>query len=131
MARDKRKAPPPPPMAAEEENPDLIPDMVPDLDGQPEAQEEIPPVQPPKPAPKKKIKVRAIAPGFIHSERKQLLPSGHPQEFFEVHEHQLGKWMECQDPVEQRKHLARLEAKRRRINAESVKFDQEDRAAVD
>jgi hypothetical protein len=114
-----------------EENPDLIPDLVPDLDGAAEEQEELPPVAPPKPSVKKKIKVRALAPGFIHSERKQLLPEGHPHEWFEIHPHQLGKWMECQDPVEQRKHVAAQEAKRRRINAEAVRMDEEDRAAVE
>lgn len=88
-----------------------------DLDGSSEldvAAEELP-VAPPKPVARKKLKVVANRHGYIFSERKV------PGDEFEVHEHELGSWMDCMDPVEQKKHVARVSAKKKAVNARAVK----------
>jgi hypothetical protein len=109
---------PAPPKAALEDNPELAMDPIMDLDGQPEldaASEDMPAeVVIPKPVSKKKLKVTANMPGFIHSERKAV------GQKFEVHEHELGSWMDCDDPVEHKKHLARIAEKKKKVNQKSI-----------
>lgn len=108
MARQPKM--PAPPKAALADYPELEQPAVSDLDGQPEldaASEEMPmPVEMPKPVSKKKIKVTANRAGFIHQERKGA------GDKFEVHEHELGSWMDCDDPLEHKKHVARMAAKK-------------------
>ena len=97
-----------------------------DLDGAElaAANEEMP-VEIPKPLPKKKIKVVANRPGFIFSERKNV------GDKFEVMQHELGSWMDCEDPHEQKQHLLRLKAKKQKVNAGAIRDQDKSIAAVE
>lgn len=116
MSRNKMPAPPSANLeAGEHEKEPVI-----DLDGQPEldaASEEMPQPAPPAPKPvsKRMIKVRALRAGFIHNERKV------EGDKFEVTEKELGSWMECMDPLEQKRHSERITAKRKAVNARGVR----------
>lgn len=118
MAKQNSRMPPPPNKAALEDNPELLQDSVRDLDGQPEldaGSEDMPSeVEIPKPVSKRKLKVVANRQGFIYQERKA------EGDEFEVHEHELGSWMDCKDPLEHKKHLARISAKKKGINKRAV-----------
>lgn len=59
---------------------------------------------------KKKLKVKALRAGFIHHERKI------EGDLFEVTQDELGSWMECQEPLEQKKHVERTMAKKKKAN---------------
>ncbi len=126
MARDKSKMPPPP-QAVVEDHPELLEAPVNDLDGQPEleaASEDMPEeVVIPKPVSRRKLKVVATRAGFIHQERKV------EGSRFEVMEHELGSWMDVEDPVEQKKHLARIAEKKKRANRKAVADDKREIAA--
>ncbi len=85
-----------------------------------EANRKMPPLPPSKPAmeqsdpdaidglktiagaPKKGIEVRALRKGFIHQDRKE------EGDVFIVEPSQLSEWMECTDPVHQKKHEAEM-----------------------
>lgn len=84
-----------------------------DLDAANEAEPVAAPVTP-KPAAKKRLKVRALRAGFIHQERKV------ENDKFEVYPNELGSWMECEDPVEQKRHLERLAAKKKKANQRGI-----------
>lgn len=126
MARNQSRMPLPP-KAVVDQHPELEPQPVHDLDGHPEldaADESMPEeVVIPKPVSKKKLKVTANRFGFIHQERKN------PGDKFEVMERELGSWMDCDDPVEQKKHLARLVEKNRKVNKQAEKEQEEELAA--
>lgn len=111
----KSQMPPPPGMEVESPESPVL-----DLDGFPEAPAvvEPPPVVIPPPVVKRKLKVVANRPGFIHSERKNA------GDKFEVTEKELGSWMDCEDPQQQKMHLARMKDKKRKVNASAVR-DQE------
>ena len=78
-----------------------------------ENKQEMPPLPPPpdhtggekeKSAPKKNgIEVKALQPGFFKQHRKAMGDVFLIQTF-----EQLGSWMECTDPVMQKKHLAAM-----------------------
>lgn len=110
-----------------EDNPELAEAPINDLDGQPEldaaTEDEPEEVVIPKPVSKKKHKVVANRAGYIHNERKVA-----GQEF-EVHEHQLGSWMDCKDPVMHKKHLANIKAKTQKINKKAIAEQEEENAA--
>lgn len=115
MSEGKSQMPPPPGMEVESPEAPVL-----DLDGHAEVVAPVPapPVEIPKPPSRKKIKVVANRPGFIHSVRRAA------GDKFEVTEGELGSWMDCEDPMEQKKHLARIADKKRKINAKSIR-DQE------
>jgi hypothetical protein len=99
-----------------------------DLEGSPDldaAHEEMPTVEPPKPRSNRTIKVTANRAGFIHQHRKVA------GDKFEVHEHQLSDWMDCDDPVEHKKFKQRHEAHRRAVNAAAIAEDKRDKEAVE
>ena len=102
---------PPPPKAVDHS--DSL-QGVPDLGDLDVASEEMP-VAKPAPLLKKKLKVVANRAGFIFQERKVA------GDKFEVHEHELGSWMDCEDPVEHKKHVKRLQDKKKKINSQAVK----------
>lgn len=74
----------------------------------------------PKPMSKKKISVRALRAGWIHNERKV------ENDRFDVSPQELGSWMECLDPVEQKKHLANIAAKKKLANHKAIKDHERD-----
>jgi hypothetical protein len=128
MAKNNSRMPAPPNKAVLEDNPEAAPQPVLDLDGNSEdldAASEPAPVAIPKPLPKKKIKVEANRAGFIHNHRKV------GGDKFEVYEHELGSWMDCEDPVEQKKHLERMKAKKQKVNRQAIQDHKDEIAAGD
>lgn len=131
MARGRSQMPPPPNKAAlVEENPEMNEAPVDDLDGLPEldAASEAEPIEPPplpKPVSRRKIKVVANRQGYIFCERKNV------GDKFEVLESQLGSWMDCEDPVEQKKHQMRVEEKRKRANRRAIAEQARETSAVE
>lgn len=85
------------------------------------AREEQPAAVIPPPVSRKKLKVRAKHAGFIHNARRSAGDS------FEVYLHELGDWMECEDPVERKKHDQAIKARNKKINQRSFIEDEIDR----
>ena len=77
----------------------------------------------PKAVSNKKIKVRALRNGFIHNVRRS------PGDEFEVVEKELGDWMLCLDPSEQKKHHARSEDRRKSANRRAAEEDRRELAS--
>lgn len=118
MARAPKPNMPPLPNKAAEN------DELPELDvASEEAPEEQPAAPPPQPIAKRMIKVKANRAGFIKQERKVA------GDVFEVEEHQLGAWMDCVDPVMQKKHLKRIADKNKAINAKAIRDHEREIAA--
>lgn len=113
----KNKMPKPPGAIPEDQDIDDM-EMSPELEA---ASEEMP-VEIPKVVSKKKLKVRATRAGFIHNERKV------ENDKFECHQHELGSWMECEDPMEQKRHLQRLLDKKKKANLKGIKEQEEELA---
>lgn len=128
MARQNSRMPAPP-KSVLEDHPELAPVVVNDLDGQPEldpAFEDMPAeVEMPKPVSKKKLKVVATRAGYIHQERKAEGAK------FEVMEHELGSWMDCEDPIEHKKHLARIALKKKKVNQKGILDQMRENAAAE
>jgi hypothetical protein len=93
-----------------------------DLDAANEAMPVAAPIAP-KPHSKRKIAVTANAIGYIHCERRSVGAK------FLVTENELGHWMTCDDPVEQKRHLAKIKAKTQEANKASLAEDEQDRLA--
>ena len=99
---------------------DMPPPPGADLEAQEESGDQ-PEVAMPKVVFKKKLKVMATRAGFHGQHRKVA------GDKFEVHEHELGDWMECEHPVERKKHEDSIKARNKKLNMASAEADKRDR----